>query len=208
MNHHVIIFYLFRRHESEFIQHIVKEMMEKLSSKSSSITKNFIGIESTLAKFIPSYLSFENNIRMIGIYGMGGLGKTTIARAVYDKFRSQFEGSSFITNVREDSKKHGLPKLQQQLLADILEDKNILISNVYDGVGIIEKRLCCKKVLVVIDDVDHVDQLQKLAGGHDWFGLGSKIIITTRDEHVLIQHRVCKRYNPNGLNNDDPLKLF
>ncbi|XP_065621912.1 TMV resistance protein N [Quercus suber] len=200
--------HLQNRPESEFIQDVVKEMMEKLSSKSSSITKNFIGIESTLAKFIPSYLNFENNICMIGIYGMGGLGKTTLARVVYDKFCGQFEGSSFITNVREDSKKHGLPKLQQQLLADILEDKNIVIRNVYDGVDIIEKRLCRKKVLLVIDDVDHLDQLEKLAGGHDWFGLGSKIIITTRDERVLIQHRVRKRYNPNGLNNDDALKLF
>ena len=79
-------------------------MRVKLSSKSSSITKNVIGIESTLMKFIPSYLGFENNVRMIGIYGMGGLGKTTLARVVYDEFRNHFEGSSFIANVREDSK--------------------------------------------------------------------------------------------------------
>uniref|UniRef100_A0A7N2MFS5 ADP-ribosyl cyclase/cyclic ADP-ribose hydrolase n=2 Tax=Quercus lobata TaxID=97700 RepID=A0A7N2MFS5_QUELO len=183
-------------------------MMEKLSSKSSSITKNLVGIESTMAKLIPLYLGFENNVCMIGIYGMGGLGKTTLARVVYDEFCGHFEGSSFITNVREDSKKHGLPQLQQQLLVDILEDKNIHIGNVYDGVDIIKKRLCCKKVLLVIDDVDHLDQLEKLVGEHGWFGLGSWIIITTRDEHVLIQHGVLKRYNPNGLNNGDALKLF
>ena len=80
-------------------------MRVKLSSKSSSITKNIIGIESTLRKFIPLYLGFENNVRMIGIYGMGGLGKTTVARVVYDEFRNHFEGSSFIANVSEDSKK-------------------------------------------------------------------------------------------------------
>ena len=77
-------------------------MMEKLSSKSSSITKNFIGIESTLTKFIPLYLGFENNVHMIGIYGVAGLGKTTLARVVYDEFHNHFEGSSFIPNIRED----------------------------------------------------------------------------------------------------------
>nr|XP_023929586.1 TMV resistance protein N-like [Quercus suber] len=195
-------------HESEFIEHIVEEMMEKLSSKSSSITKNFIGIESMVAKLIPSYLGFKNNVCMIGIYGMGGIGKTTLARVVYDEFRSHFEGSSFIANVREDSKRHGLHRLQEQLLADILEDKNIDIRNVYKGVDMIKKRICQRKVLLVIDDVNQLDQLEKMAGEQDWFGLGSWIIITTRDEHVLVQHGVLKRYKPELLNNDDASKLF
>ena len=161
-----------------------------------------------MAKFIPSYLGFENNVRMIGIYGMGGLGKKTLARTVYVEFRSHFDGSSFIANVRKDSKKHGLPILQQQLLVDTLFDGNICIRNVHDGVEMIMKRLRDKKVLLVIDDVDHLDRLKYLARDHGWFGLGSWIIITTRDEHVLIQHGVLKRYNPNGLNDDDALKLF
>ena len=101
-----------------------------------------------------------------------------------------------------------MPILQQQLLVDTLFDGNICIRNVYDGVEMIMKRLRDKKVLLVIDDVDHLDQLKYLAGDHGWFGLGSWIIITTRDEHVLIQHGVLKRYNPNGLNDDDALKLF
>ena len=57
-----------------------------------------------MAKFIPSYLGFENNVHMIGIYGMAGLGKTTLARTVYVEFCSHFDGSSFIANVRKDSK--------------------------------------------------------------------------------------------------------
>ena len=204
----VNIFYLLHRHEFEFIQHIVKEMMKKLHSKSSSIYKNFVGMESTMAKFIPSYLSFENNVYMIGILGMGGLGKTTLARVVFDEFCSHFESSSFIANVSEDSKKYGLPRLQQQLLADILEDRNIDIRNVYEGVDIIKKRLFNKKVLLVIDDVDHLDQLEKLVGEHGWFGLGNWIIITTRDEHVLVQNGVLKIYKPTVLNFDDASTLF
>ena len=72
----------------------------------------------------------------------------------------------------------------------------------------IKKRLCRKKVLLIIDDVNHLDQLEKLVGEKNWFGLGSWIIITTRDERVLVQHGVLKRYKPKVLNNDDALKLF
>ena len=53
-----------------------------------------------------------------------------------------------------------------------------------------------------------MDQLEKLAREHHWFGLGSWIIITTRDEHVLVTHGVLKIYKPKVLNNDDALKLF
>ena len=112
-------------------------------------------------------VKIHNNVCMIGIYGIGSLGKTTLARVVYDEFHNNFEGFSFIANVREDSKKCGLPKLQQQLLQDILMDQNIRVRNEYDGVAEIEKRLRCKKVLLVIDDVDHLNQLEKLAESHD-----------------------------------------
>ena len=94
-----------------------------------------------MAKLIPTYLGFENNVYMMGIYGMGGLGKITLARVIYDEFPSYFEGSSFIANVRKILKKHGLPRLQQQLLANILEDRKIDIRNVYEGVEMIKKRL-------------------------------------------------------------------
>ena len=62
-----------------------------------------------------------------------------------------------------------------------------------------------KKVILIIDDVNQLDQLEKLTGE---FGLGSWIIITTREEHVLVQHGILKRYKPNISNNDDASKLL
>ena len=99
-------------------------------------------------------------------------------------------------------------QLQQLLLADILEERNIDIRNVYHGVDMIKRRLCHKKVLIVLDDVNKLDQLENLAGERGWFGLRSLIIITTRDEHLLVQHGVHKIYKPNALSSDDSLKLF
>ncbi|XP_050253004.1 TMV resistance protein N-like isoform X2 [Quercus robur] len=201
--------HLQNRHESEIIQHIVKGITEKLSSKSSSINKNLVGIKSMVAELIPLYLGFGNDIYMMGICGMGGLGKTTLASAIYYEYFDHFEGSSFIANVRERSEKGELHELQQQLLDEILEGSNIKIYNVQVGVKKIKSSgLRHKKVLLVLDDVNHKDQLEKLAGVHDWFGLGSWIIITTRDEHVLVNLGVLKIYKPNGLDDDDASKLF
>ena len=125
----------------------------------------------------------------------GGLGKTTLASAIYYEYSNHFEGSSFIANVRERSEKGELHKLQQQLLDEILERSNTTIYNVQVGVKQIKSSgLRHKKVLLVLDDVYHRDQLEKLAGKDDWFGSGSWIIITTRDELVLKQHRGLKIY--------------
>ena len=184
-------------------------ILRELSSKFSSITKkHLVGIDSSVEELITSYLDFGGKVFMTGICGMGGLGKTTLARVIYEKFSNDFEGSSFIADVREVSEKQSLLPLQKQLLAQTLGERNIDIWDVYDGVDMIKKRLHWKRVLVVLDDVNQLDQLEKLVGECGWFGEGSWIIITTRDEHLLLQHEVHKIYKPNTLNVHDALKLF
>ncbi|KAL4593847.1 hypothetical protein ACB092_M009400 [Castanea dentata] len=201
--------HLQNRHESKIIQDIVKRIMEELSSKSSSFNENLIGIKSMVAELIPSYLGFGNDIYMMGICGMGGLGKTTLATAIHDMYLDHFEGCCIIANVRERSEKGELHKLQKQLLNSILRGSNKTIYNVQEGVRNIKRsKLHNKKALLVLDDVDHKDQLENLVGKHDWFGLGSWIIITTRDKHVLVDHGVLKIYEPKKLDYSDTLKLF
>ncbi|XP_052880899.1 TMV resistance protein N-like [Gossypium arboreum] len=139
---------------------------------------------------------------------MGGIGKTTLARVAYTQMSPHFEGKSFLADVREVSNKCGLVSLQKQLLSQILSEEYFNFFNIHEGIALINHRLSNKKILVVLDDVDNLQHLKCLVGRRDWFGLGSRIIVTTRDEHLLRSYRVDDVYKPTTLNANDALQLF
>jgi hypothetical protein len=155
-------------------------------------------------------LDIENNDHtcMVGIFGTGGIGKTTIAKAIYNSIASQFEGSCFLEDIRETSnQKDGLIRLQNKILSDILGGSSLMVDNVDQGINLIKHRLFCKRVLLVLDDVNHSIQLEKMAGKCDWFGSGSRIVITTRDKCLLTRHQVLM-YEVKGLDQYKALQLF
>ncbi|PWA81723.1 disease resistance protein (TIR-NBS-LRR class) [Artemisia annua] len=197
-------------HEAKFIQKIVAEITLELRVINSGTDGNLIGMETRVNKVVSSLEPSVNDVRMIGIWGMGGAGKTTLARAIFDKISIQFEGESFIENVREVSKAslEGLKRLQKQVLSDVLKDPNIQVSSVSGGKSMTQRRMRGRKVLLVLDDVDHKDQLEALAGDCNWFEPGSRIIITTRDEQVLVAHRVSLIHNVTLLSKAEAGCLF
>ncbi|KAF5808323.1 putative P-loop containing nucleoside triphosphate hydrolase, leucine-rich repeat domain superfamily [Helianthus annuus] len=153
----------------------------------------------------------SNDVRMIGIKGMGGAGKTTLARAVFDRISVHFEAKSFVENVREVSKASllsGLLSLQRKILSDLLNGQGNNVGSVHDGKNMLKTKLRGRKVLVVLDDVDHQEQLEALAGDLNWFKPGSRIIITTRDEQVLIAHRVEWIRDVSLLSHEEAIGLF
>ena len=148
-----------------------------------------------------------DGFHMIGIHGMGGVGKTTLALAVHNLIADRFDGCCFLQNVREKSKKHGLEHLQSILLSNILGAKDINLTSEHQGISMIQRRKP-KKVLLILDDVDRCEQLQALVGSPDWFGPGSRVIITTRDIQLLASHQVKRTYSVKTLNKDDALQLL
>ncbi|BAU02589.1 hypothetical protein VIGAN_11214200 [Vigna angularis var. angularis] len=150
----------------------------------------------------------DDVVHMIGIHGMGGLGKTTLSLAVYNLIAADFNKSCFLQNVREESNKHGLKHLQTVLLSEILGEKDISLASVQRGISVIQQRLRRKKVLLILDDVDNRKQLQAFAGRSDWFGPGSRVIITTRDEQLLKSHEIERTYEVEELNENYSLQLL
>lgn len=115
--------------------------------------------------------------------------------------------AAFLAMLEKIQKKHGLVKLQE-LLSQLLEEGKISISTVDIGLAFIKTRLCFKSVLIVLDDAYNLQQLEYLAGKHDWFGPRSRIIITTRDVHLLNKVGVNGVYEVAHLNDNDAVTLF
>ncbi|CAN6699777.1 unnamed protein product [Malus baccata var. baccata] len=196
------------RPEAEFIKKIIDEnICEWLTSTNElHVAKHIVGINSRVQD-ITSYLSSggSNDVLMVGIWGMGGLGKTTVAKAIYNQIHPQFEFKCFIADVRETTSKHDLVDLQKKLISNILKKKHE-ISCVDEGIGLIKQQFRHRKILVIVDNIDKVEQLDAIVGSHDWFGPGSRIIITTRDERLLLN--VNKKFQAKEMNEEEALELF
>ncbi|KAJ7963193.1 putative disease resistance protein (TIR-NBS-LRR class) [Quillaja saponaria] len=122
---------------------------------------------------------------MIGLWGMGGIGKTTIAETIYKKLSINYEGCCFVGNVREKFVKHEVKSIAEDLFSKLLGEKVDIETPRVESTSFIVKRLQQKKVLIVLDDVNSSRQLDELVGEHSWFGIGSRIVVTTRDKQAI-----------------------
>ncbi|KAL3746404.1 hypothetical protein ACJRO7_015373 [Eucalyptus globulus] len=174
--------------------------------------QNVVGIDDR-AKQITDLLEMEVNdeVRIIGIYGTDGIGKKTLAKAVYDQISSCFDSCSFLAEVKGTTQNsQGIQFLQNKLICDILErdhEDSSFDETIEDFVDIFHEM----KVLIVVDAVEKPSDLHAIVGDQlDWFGPGSRIIVTSQNEEILKEYDSDKAptYMVTELDDGQAFKLF
>uniref|UniRef100_A0A1J3H866 ADP-ribosyl cyclase/cyclic ADP-ribose hydrolase n=1 Tax=Noccaea caerulescens TaxID=107243 RepID=A0A1J3H866_NOCCA len=183
--------------EATMIEAIANDLLNKLLLTPSKDFENFVGIEDHISK-MSELLDLESEeVKMIGIWGSSGIGKTTIARVLFNRLSRHFQGRIYIDrrfvaksmdiyskNNPDDynMKLH----LQEKFLCKILDRRMIEV----DHLGAVKGKLKDMKVLIFIDDLDDQVVLDTLVGGDEWFGPRSRIIVVTKDKQILRGHGI------------------
>ncbi|ONI21319.1 hypothetical protein PRUPE_2G059000 [Prunus persica] len=197
------------RYEPQLIREIVDKVRTLVRPTWSEPEEKLVGIDSTL-EHLRRLLDTDTesvDVRFIGIWGLSGIGKTTIAERTYARILHKFERSCFLDRVRDKiSQTDGLKNLKRELCKSLM--KRNIEDWAFDIKGTIKRLLSRKKVLLVLDDVDDNSQLEDLCGNQDGFAPGSRVIITARSERLLSRHGVGRTFEVHKLNDQDALQLF
>ncbi len=138
-----------------------------------------VGLEETSKELIEILNQMEKDVGVLSLVGMGGIGKTTLAKEIYCRFKKNdtFEKMSILMNVRESA----ILDLQKRLAHDLFkEDVKSM-----EGFNKCFNHVRDHKVLIVMDDVDQKVQFDQLIPNINKLAPSSRIIITSRDSNVV-----------------------
>ncbi|CAI9268968.1 unnamed protein product [Lactuca saligna] len=205
-------------YETVFIKKIVDDLNYRLHVPSRSALPEPIGMKDSI-NFVTSWLKKEPSDRgdVLTIFGMRGIGKTSLAQYVHGLHCYEFVTSSFIKDIdrRCDDKLYGLRDIAAELYGCISKGSSTQDYDVSKYTSKIENIVANEKVFLVLDDINTLDQLNALLGRKGFYQ-GSKIIITTRNTWLTESCDLFKtevkptheKHKLEGLDDTEALELF
>ncbi|KAI5067675.1 hypothetical protein GOP47_0018203 [Adiantum capillus-veneris] len=196
--------------EARLVKLIVSEVLNVLNRTILYIAKHPVGVNEKLksALDLMQIDKAQKGFHKLGIYGMGGVGKTTLAKSIYNAIYWKFDCFSFIEDVRSEARTCGLRSVQERMLGALLKSKETIpVSSIPLGKQILRERLSNFMILLILDDVDNQEQLEALLP-FDSLKDGSQIVITTQDEQIFILAEAHHSHFMEGLNKSDSHLLF
>ncbi|XP_012703800.1 disease resistance protein RPP13 [Setaria italica] len=168
--------------------------------------KELVGIDEARDELINKILIEGNEVplkqgRIVSIVGFGGLGKTTLANAVYKKIRAQFDCYAFVSV----SQIPDLKKLYKGLLYDLGKSINEETLDERRLIEVLREFLEDKRYFVVVDDVWDLSVWKMIRCALPDNDVGYTIITTTRISHVAEQAGGAYNMKPLSLNNSRKL---
>ncbi|XP_039793108.1 disease resistance protein RGA5-like [Panicum virgatum] len=165
------------------------EIDPRLEAMCKEVTK-LIGIDESKGELQSMLSSPQGNevshekMKIVSVVGVGGLGKTTLAKAVYDELKSQFDCGAFVPVGRNPDVK----KVLRDILIDL--DKKEFREPKYDILDVrqlineLKDFLRSKRYFIVIDDVWETRDWKNIGWALVENDRGSIVIKTTRKSEV------------------------
>jgi hypothetical protein len=196
------------RDEAKLKTAIVSRVREHLrASQLLPVAPYQVGLEETSKELIETLNQMGKDVGVLSLVGMGGIGKTTLAKEIYYRFEKNdtFEKRSILMDVRECA----ILDLQTQLARDLFKED---VRSMEEFNKCFNRVMDCK-VLIVIDDVDQKVQFDQLIPNINKLAPGSRVIITSRDSNVvnnIMEKGNCKylRHEMAVLSTTDSRHLF
>ncbi|KAI5656738.1 hypothetical protein M9H77_25531 [Catharanthus roseus] len=175
--------------------------------------KIFVGFEDVIDKLVEEILKDEPRRSTLSILGMGGLGKTTVARKLYNSpaLLEEFGYRAWVCVSQEYSIPDLLRTIIKSFKKGVSKEELELLDkmNVEDLERELRKTLEKRRYLVVVDDVWHKEAWQSLKRAFPDCKNGSRVIITTRKKDVAIgTDDKCFVHELRFLTQDEGWELF
>ncbi|CAK9880608.1 unnamed protein product, partial [Sphagnum jensenii] len=166
--------------EAQLKTAIVSKVRDHLRASQLPLVAPYqVGLKETSKELIDTLNRMGEDVGVLSLVGMGGIGKTTLAKEIYCCFEKNdtFKEKSILMDVRESA----IMDVQKQLAHDLFkEDVKSM-----EGFNTCFNRIMDSKVLIVIDDIDQKGQFDKLIPDINKLGPGSRVIITSRESNVV-----------------------